>query len=87
MVRLNKVYGNLMVDVRATNAKLRTRAVRLTMHAAYCDEARAVAALEASSFRVKTAIVMVACELDSERADALLASVDGNVRKAMERSR
>lgn len=84
MVRLNKVYGNLMVDVRATNAKLRQRAVRLTMHAAHCDEARAVEALDACAFRVKTAIVMIECDLDAVRADALLESVKGSVRKALE---
>jgi N-acetylmuramic acid 6-phosphate etherase len=84
MVRLNKVYGNLMVDVRATNAKLRLRAVNLTMHAAHCDEARAVEALDACAFRVKTAIVMIECDLDAARADALLASVQGSVRKALE---
>jgi N-acetylmuramic acid 6-phosphate etherase len=84
MVRLNKVYGNLMVDVRATNAKLRLRAVNLTMHAAHCDEARAVEALDACAFRVKTAIVMIECDLDAARADALLASLQGSVRKALE---
>ncbi len=85
MVRLNKVYGNLMVDVRATNAKLRRRAVSLTMHAAHCDEARAVQALDAASFRVKTAIVMIECGLDASAADALLATVQGSVRAALER--
>jgi N-acetylmuramic acid 6-phosphate etherase len=84
MVRLTKVYGNLMVDVRATNAKLRRRAVSLTMHAAHCDEARAVEALDSCAFRVKTAIVMIECGLDAERADALLESVQGSVRKALE---
>jgi N-acetylmuramic acid 6-phosphate etherase len=84
MVRLHKVYGNLMVDLRATNAKLRQRAVSLTMHAAHCDEARAVDALEACAFRVKTAIVMIVCDLDAARADALLESVQGSVRKALE---
>ncbi len=83
MVRLNKVHGNLMVDVRASNAKLRKRAVSLTMHAAHCDEARAVHALDACAFRVKTAIVMIECNLDAAHADALLASVHGSVRKAV----
>ena len=83
MVRLNKVHGNLMVDVRATNAKLRKRAVSLTMHAAHCGEARAVQALDACAFRVKTAIVMIECNLKAAQADALLASVHGSVRKAV----
>jgi len=46
MVRLNKVYGNLMVDLKPTNAKLFARTVRLTMHATGADEAAARTALE-----------------------------------------
>ena len=58
MVRLHKVYGNLMVDLRATNAKLVQRALRLTMRAADADEAAANLALQACGWRVKTAVVM-----------------------------
>jgi N-acetylmuramic acid 6-phosphate etherase len=56
MVRLNKVYGNLMVDLKATNAKLVLRAIRLTAFATGADEAAARAVLEQCDFHVKTAI-------------------------------
>jgi N-acetylmuramic acid 6-phosphate etherase len=57
--------------------------VSLTMHAAHCDEARAVDTLEACAYRVKTAIVMIECDLNAAHANALLASVHGSVRKAV----
>jgi N-acetylmuramic acid 6-phosphate etherase len=84
MVCLGKVYGNLMVDVQATNAKLLARAVRLTMAATGVSEDKARAALEACGYSVKTAIVMLKKGLDAEAAQALLSRVDGNVRRALE---
>ncbi|MCX7784442.1 MAG: N-acetylmuramic acid 6-phosphate etherase [Meiothermus sp.] len=83
MVRLGKVYGNLMVDVQATNAKLLARAVRLTVAATGATEAEAKAALERSGYRVKTAIVMLKKNLGAEPAQTLLDRVDGNVRRAL----
>lgn len=83
MVRLGKVYGNLMVDVQATNAKLLARAVRLTVAATGASEAQAKAALEACDYRVKTAIVMIEKGLDAQAAQALLERVEGNVRQAL----
>jgi N-acetylmuramic acid 6-phosphate etherase len=85
MVRLNKVYGNLMVDLRPTNAKLVRRAIRLTVIATGCDEARARKALEDSGFQVKVAIVAIARELDTEGARACLAAAHGSVRAALAR--
>lgn len=85
MVRMHKVYGNLMVDMKATNAKLVRRAVRLTMIATGADEAAARAALEASGYEIKVAIVAIAARLDVETARARLAAADGSVRAAMER--
>lgn len=83
MVRLNKVYGNLMVDVKPTNAKLIRRCVNLTMVATGCDEVRARATLERCEFHVKTAIVMIERALDATTARALLDRVDGSVRRAL----
>lgn len=57
MVGLHKTYGNLMVDLKPTNAKLILRAVRLTMHATGASEAQARAVLEQCQFHVKVAIV------------------------------
>ena len=79
MVRLGKVYGNLMVDVQATNAKLRRRAIRLVVQAAHSDPARAEEALAASAWEVKTAIASVRLGVSAEEARARLARHDGSL--------
>jgi len=56
MIRLGKVYGNLMVDVHATNEKLRDRAKRIVIAATGCDEVTAVNALKKFDGRAKLAI-------------------------------
>jgi N-acetylmuramic acid 6-phosphate etherase len=83
MVRLNKVYGDLMVDLQAGNRKLHARALRLTRAATGSDDATARAALDACGWRVKTAIVMLRGGVDAARAEARLAAVDGNVDAAL----
>lgn len=83
MVRLNKVYGNLMVDLKPTNAKLIRRTVRLTMLATGCDEDTAAAALTPCAHEVKTAIVMIANKLDCDAARAQLLAHRGSVRAAL----
>ena len=83
MVRLHKVFGNLMVDVRPTNAKLVRRAVRLIVLATGADEPQAQAALEACGGQVKTAIVAVLKALGPDQARARLAAVQGSVRAAL----
>ncbi|HEY1090817.1 MAG TPA: N-acetylmuramic acid 6-phosphate etherase [Burkholderiaceae bacterium] len=83
MVRLNKVYGNLMVDLKATNAKLLRRTLALTMRASGADEATANAALQACDHNVKTALVMIKKGVDAAAARALLDATDGSVRRAL----
>ncbi len=83
MVRLHKVYGNLMVDVMPTNAKLHRRAIALTARATGASDVAAKAALEACRYRVKVAIVMLQRGLDATAAEAALAAVQGNVRAAL----
>lgn len=83
MVRLGKVYGNLMVDVAPTNAKLVARARRIVTAATGCDDGRAAAALAAADGHAKTAIVMVACDVDADEARRRLAASDGFVRAAV----
>jgi N-acetylmuramic acid 6-phosphate etherase len=83
-VRLHKVYGNLMVDLRATNAKLVKRALRLTVRASGADEAAAQAALQAAGLRVKTAIVMLKAGVDAATAEARLAAAEGSVQRALD---
>lgn len=83
MVRLHKVYGNLMVDVLPTNEKLYRRAIALTVRATGATDAAAKAALEQCRYRVKVAIVMLRRQLDAAAAEAVLAAVQGNVRAAL----
>ena len=83
MVGLHKTYGNLMVDLKPTNAKLILRAVRLTMHATDADEAQARAVLEQCQFHVKVAIVALLKKITTDQAQALLAGANGSVRAAL----
>ena len=83
MVRLNKVYGNLMVDVKPTNAKLIRRSVNLVVLATGATEPVARATLESSGHSVKTAIVAISKQLNAHDAETLLAQVHGSVRRAI----
>jgi len=83
MVRLHKVYGNLMVDLKATNAKLVRRAIRLTVFATGADEAAAQAVLEQCGYHVKTAVVALIKQTSVEQAQALLEAAHGSVREAI----
>jgi N-acetylmuramic acid 6-phosphate etherase len=85
MVRMNKVYGNLMVDLRATNAKLQQRALRLTMLASGADEPAARAALAACDERVKVAVVMLGAGIGAAEAERRLDAALGSVGGALER--
>jgi N-acetylmuramic acid 6-phosphate etherase len=84
MVRLGRTYGNLMVDVVASNEKLRLRAQRAVALAAGVDDAEAEAALRAADGEPKTAIVALRLGLDPTEARARLAAADGVVRRALE---
>lgn len=83
MVRLHKVYGNLMVDLRATNAKLRRRALALTQRASGADETAATAALAASGQNVKLAVLMLRRGLAAAAAQAVLDQHQGSLRRAL----
>ena len=83
MVRLGKTYGNLMVDVRAANEKLRERAIRIVTEATGCKLAIAESALEEAEWHAKTAIVMISCEVSAAEAKSLLERTCGSVRRAL----
>jgi len=85
MVRLHKVYGNLMVDLRATNAKLVRRALQLTVRATGASEDSAQAALAACGVRVKVAIVMLRAGVDAAEAERRLEAAAGSVAQALSR--
>ncbi len=80
MIRLGKVYGNLMVDVRTTNNKLVTRALRMVMALTGLDEPAAAALLAAADSEVKTAVVMHRRGVPAGEARRLLTASDGFLR-------
>ena len=84
MVRLGRTYGSLMVNMRATNAKLRARAERTIMLAAGVDGATATGALIAADDSLKEAILMLRTGLDLPAARELLERQDGFLRAAIE---
>lgn len=83
MVRLGKVHDNLMVDVVATNKKLRKRALRLVMHIASVDEAHAGDLLQQASGSVKLAVVMARKHVDAGTARDLLQAHGGSLRASL----
>lgn len=83
MIKLGKVYSNLMVDMHSSNTKLRMRAVRMVMLAAEVDEATATAALDAAASRVKIAIVLLRAGVSAEVAEAAMEKAEGFVRQAI----
>jgi N-acetylmuramic acid 6-phosphate etherase len=83
MVKSGLTFGNLMVNVRPTNAKLVDRAQRIVMEAAECDRATAERVLEAAGMNVKTAIVMQRMGLKRAEAEAKLAAAKGVLRVAL----
>jgi N-acetylmuramic acid 6-phosphate etherase len=83
MVRLGKVYSNLMVDVKPTNSKLRRRAVRIVGEVADLDAIHAEQLLAAADWEVKTAVVMALTGVSAPAARARLEAVRGHVRRAV----
>ncbi len=83
MVRLGKTYGNLMVDLKATNKKLVARSERTVMLATGVDSATASQTLAAVDGSVKAAILVHLAGIEPEAATALLAEHDGFLRRAL----
>jgi N-acetylmuramic acid 6-phosphate etherase len=84
MIRLGHVYGNLMVNVKASNEKLVDRARRIVADGAGVGYERAAALLEESGRSVKTAIVMGKLEIGREEAESRLTASHGRIRKVLE---
>jgi len=85
MVRLGKVYKNLMVDVKATNEKLYARATRMVMDitGVTCEDAET--ALKQANMQVKLAVLMLLANLDATEGRSRLDECDGNLREALAR--
>lgn len=85
MIRLGKVFGNLMVDLQPSNEKLLHRAKRIVQIATSGTDAEVNEAFAASGGNVKLAIVMMLAGLDRGAAEQLLAQSNGFVREALRR--
>lgn len=81
MIRLGKAYGNLMVDLTASSAKLRDRGERIVMETCGVDRSAARAAVDAAGGSIKLAIVMVRRAVTAEEGRRLLAEAGGVVRR------
>ena len=84
MIKLGKVYGNLMVDVKPSNEKLVRRCVTIVCSAAECSEREAVEALEKCGYRPKVAIVMILRNVDADTARRLLDAAQGRIARVLE---
>ncbi|NHB89300.1 N-acetylmuramic acid 6-phosphate etherase [Photorhabdus tasmaniensis] len=83
MIRTGKVYGNLMVDVEATNAKLVERQKNIVMAATECNREQAEQALAECDGHCKTAIVMILAGINAQQAKALLEKNHGFIHSAI----
>ncbi|MEQ4988918.1 N-acetylmuramic acid 6-phosphate etherase [Proteus sp. fly-1089] len=83
MIKIGKVFGNLMVDVEATNAKLIERQIRIVMQATECERAIAEEALSQCQRHCKTAILMILANIDAKQAIQMLNQNKGFIRKAL----
>ena len=83
MIKLGKVYGNLMVDVKPTNAKLVERCKRIVCEATGVDYDTATEALEKCGYRAKVTIVMLKTGSDVHEAEQRLEAHEGRVAQAV----
>ncbi|MEU7030409.1 N-acetylmuramic acid 6-phosphate etherase [Streptomyces sp. NPDC046275] len=83
MIRLGKTYGNLMVDVRASNDKLQARSRRIVALATGAPDEQIETALAAADGEVKTAILMILADIDAKTADQRLSDSRGHLRAAL----
>lgn len=85
MVKTGKVYGNLMVDVKATNEKLVERAKHIVIEATEVSREKAEAVLEETNYDVKLSILMIMANLSKKEGKSLLEKNNGYIAKALEK--
>ena len=83
MILMGKCYQNLMVDVQASNEKLKSRAIRIVMQATDCNKALAEDTLKQADQNAKLAIMMILSGLDRAQAEALLEKHQGKLQLAL----
>ena len=81
MIKMGKVYDNLMVDVMPTNEKLKDRACRIVKEITKSDELKVLETLKHCDFNVKTAVVMIKYNTDKTTAEKMLEKSDGVLKK------
>ncbi len=77
MVKIGKVYKNLMIDVKPTNIKLKNRAARIVSQIAECDEIIAKKMLENNGYKIKEAVLQIKFGFDLQKADEILKKHNG----------
>lgn len=85
MVQIGKCYGNRMVDLKASNQKLKARALKLVRDTTDVDTQKAIGALEAADWSVKTSILMIKADISAEIAVKMIAETDGRLALAIEK--
>jgi N-acetylmuramic acid 6-phosphate etherase len=85
MIKFGKVYGNLMVDVKPSNEKLVERTVSIVRSVTGVDDFQARKTLEACGYSAKTAIVMIKCNMNAEKAEKALIEGDGHISRVIEK--
>lgn len=83
MIRLGKCYQNLMIDVQASNEKLKARAIKIVMEATDCDKTTAEQTLQQADNHAKLAILMILANLNKTEAEQRLAAHQGRLRQAL----
>lgn len=86
MIKIGKVYGNLMIDVEATNAKLIERQIAIVMQATECNRETAISALTQCHRHCKTAILMILANLNAEQAKQALSKNNGFIRQTLNKT-
>ncbi|MBU5332923.1 N-acetylmuramic acid 6-phosphate etherase [Anaerocolumna aminovalerica] len=85
MIKLGKVYGNLMVDVKATNEKLIERTVSIVRGTTRVSDDKARETLALCGYSAKTAIVMIECNMNTEEAEKALMDANGHIARVISR--
>ena len=86
MVKIGKVYKNLMIDVKPTNIKLKDRAARIVAEIAQVEKKVALNTLETNGYNLKEAVLQIKYEITFEEAKELLKEHNGILRKVFETS-
>lgn len=87
MIKLGKVYGNLMVDVKATNEKLIERTVSIVRSTTKVSDTKAREILALCGYSAKTAIVMIKCNMNAAEAEKALINANGHIARVISEKR